>query len=87
MKIGESAKETPLVKEAPYIVDWTENALLGRGACGAVRRASSRSTGEAFAAKVFQHRGDKHAELGFLQTLRHVSLIISRKVRTDRLLQ
>lgn len=74
LKIGESA--TPLVKEPPYIVDWAENALLGTGACGAVRRASNRSTGEPFAAKVFKYRGDIHAELGFLQTLRHVSLII-----------
>lgn len=81
LKIGESAKETPLVKEPPYIVDWAENALLGTGACGAVRRASNRSTGEAFAAKVFRYRGDIHAELGFLQTLRHVSLIIRLKSR------
>jgi hypothetical protein len=74
LKIGESA--TPLVKEPPYIVHWAENAPLGTGACDAVRRASNRSTGESFAAKVFKYRGDIHAELGFLQTLRHVSLII-----------
>jgi hypothetical protein len=34
-------RETPLVKEAPYIVDWTEKALLGSGAHSAVRRASN----------------------------------------------
>jgi hypothetical protein len=79
LKIGESA--TPLVKEPPYIVDWAENALLGTGACGAVRRASNRSTGEAFAAKVFKYRGDIYAELGFLQTLRHVSLMFGLKSR------
>jgi hypothetical protein len=66
----------PSVKDPLYIV---EKALLG--ACSAVRRASNQSTGEAFAAKVFKYRGDIHAELGFLQTLRHVSLNFSLKSR------
>jgi len=70
--LGHSAQETPLIKAPTYVIDWSENAVLGKGTFGVVRKASSVATSEVFAAKIFKVRGDIQKELGFLQALRYV---------------
>jgi hypothetical protein len=70
--LGHSAQETPPIKAPTYVIDWSDNALLGKGTFGAVRKASSVATNEVFAAKIFKVRGDIQIELGFLQALRYV---------------
>jgi hypothetical protein len=66
--------DTPLVKDSPYLIDWTDKGILGKGSFGTVRKASSRVTNEVVATKIFKYPGDIQKELGFLQTLRHVRI-------------
>lgn len=73
MALRHSAEATPLVNAPTYIIDWSQDGILGRGTFGVVRKARSAVTSEVFAAKVFGVRGDMQHELGFLQILRHVS--------------
>lgn len=66
--------DTPLVKDSPYLIDWTHKGILGKGSFGTVRKASSRVTNEVVATEIFKYPRDIQKELGFLQTLRPVRI-------------
>jgi hypothetical protein len=61
--------DTPLVKDSPYLIDWTHKGILGKGSLGTVRKASSRVTNEVVASTpgIFRRSW-------VLQTLRHVRI-------------